>query len=108
MKFDNLSDISRKDVLGALGLAPRPREYIWPALGLFSTGVLIGAGAALMFAPKSGRKLRAEIRDEFRSRMEDLEQKLGKLGSKKDEDRDQDQDEDQSQSQERSAASAWG
>ena len=76
MNLDNLSDISRMDVLRALGLGPRVRDYIWPALGLFSTGVLLGAGAALMLAPKSGAKLRAEIRDELRSRVDELERKL--------------------------------
>jgi hypothetical protein len=77
MKLDNLTDLSRMDVLRSLGLAPRMRDYIWPALGLFTTGVLLGAGAALLLAPKSGAKLRAEIRDELRSRVDEIERKLG-------------------------------
>lgn len=77
MNLDNITDISRKDVLGALGLAPRLRDYIWPALGVFSTGVLLGAGAALLFTPKSGAKLRKEIRGEFRSWVDEVERKLG-------------------------------
>ncbi|PRQ04590.1 YtxH domain-containing protein [Enhygromyxa salina] len=77
MNLDNFTDISRSDVLRALGLGPRVRDYIWPAIGVFATGALVGAGAALLFAPKSGAKLRAEIRDEFRSQLEDIERKLG-------------------------------
>lgn len=69
MNFDNLSDISRLDILRTLGLSPRMRDYLWPAIGLFSTGVLLGAGVALMLAPKSGAKLRAEIRDEFERKL---------------------------------------
>lgn len=76
MNLDKLTGISRMDVLRALGMAPHVRDYIWPAFGLFSTGVLLGAGVALMLAPKSGAKLRADIRDELRSRIEALEQKL--------------------------------
>lgn len=81
MNMDNITDMSRMDVLRNLGLAPRVRDYIWPALGLFSTGVLLGAGAALLLAPKSGAKLRAELRDELRSRVDEIERKLGVSGS---------------------------
>jgi hypothetical protein len=78
MNLENLSDISRMDILRALGLTPRMRDYIWPAIGLFSTGALIGAGAALLLAPKSGAKLRADISHEIRSRLDDLERRLGR------------------------------
>lgn len=103
MNLDNLTDISRRDVLGALGLAPRVRDYIWPALGLFSTGVLLGAGVALMLAPKSGAKLRAEIRDEVRTKLDELERKFGGKKSKHEDD-DTDDAEQQQQQQQAQAA----
>jgi gas vesicle protein len=73
MDIENLfNNISRMDLLRTFGLAPRPRDYILPALGLFSTGVLIGAGVTLLFAPKSGRRLRKDLSEDLRSRLEDL------------------------------------
>ncbi len=36
------------------------------AAGLVCAGVVIGAGAALMFAPKSGAELRADVRQRAR------------------------------------------
>lgn len=81
MNLENLNDISRMDVLRTLGLAPRVRDYIWPAIGLFSTGALLGAGAALLLAPKSGAKLRAEVSHQVRSRLDEIERRLG-LGNK--------------------------
>jgi gas vesicle protein len=39
------------------------RDYIWPALGVFGAGVAVGAGVALLIAPKSGARLRQDISD---------------------------------------------
>lgn len=44
---------------------------VLPALVVFGTGMLIGAGVALMVAPKPGRELRA-----------DIGRKAGELGQK--------------------------
>ncbi|KIG19216.1 hypothetical protein DB30_04681 [Enhygromyxa salina] len=85
MNIDNLTDISRSDVLRALGLGPRASDYMWPALGVFASGLVLGAGAALLFAPKSGAKLRAEIRDELRTQIEEIERKLGMMKTDEDE-----------------------
>ena len=72
----DLTGLTRKDVRDALGLSPRFRDYALPALGLFSGGLILGAGVALLFAPKAGEKLRADISDEVRSRLDDIEQRL--------------------------------
>jgi len=81
---ENLTNFSRADVRELLGLAPRFRDYVFPAIGLVSAGLVIGAGTALLLAPKSGAKLRADISDEFRSRLSAIEDRLSSLGSNKD------------------------
>lgn len=52
----------------------------------FLVGAAIGAGVALLLAPKPGRELREDIRrvareaqDEFKSRRGDLEDRLGRI-----------------------------
>ena len=51
------------DVLARMGLQARKTtfDYLFPALGLFGAGICVGAGVALMLAPKSGTELRHEI-----------------------------------------------
>ena len=53
--------------LAAIGLQPRrsAADYILPALGLFSVGVLVGAGLGLLLAPKRGQELRGDLRHGF-------------------------------------------
>jgi hypothetical protein len=51
------------DMLGYMGLE-RHRSLAGtalPAIGLMAVGMLAGAGIALMFAPSSGKQLRAEL-----------------------------------------------
>lgn len=86
MNLDNLTNLSRNDVLRTLGLAPRFTDYFLPAFGIFTAGAVIGATTALMLAPKSGVKLRKQIRDEMRTRLDDLEQRIN-MGGSRDEDR---------------------
>ena len=59
---------SRKQVANALGLAPSRTVETTGAIGLFAIGVLVGAGLALVFAPKSG----SELREELSERVSDL------------------------------------
>ena len=68
MKLSDLSDLSKDDILSALGLAakPSPSERLLGTLGVFGLGVLIGAGAALLLAPKSGQGLREDLGDRLR------------------------------------------
>lgn len=59
-----MSYISKDDILAKLGLETKPSagQMIVSAIGPFGVGMLLGAGVALLFAPKSGRKLREDIR----------------------------------------------
>jgi gas vesicle protein len=68
MKLSDLSDLSKDDILSGLGLAIKPSssEKLWGTLGIFSVGLLVGAGAALLLAPKSGQGLREDLSDRFR------------------------------------------
>jgi YtxH-like protein len=60
--------MTKDDVLGALGLATRPTatSSLLGILGILGVGMLVGAGAALLLAPKSGRELRGSIGDGVR------------------------------------------
>jgi len=51
-------------ILDRVGLQRRQGAayHLWPALGVLGTGVLIGAGLGLMFAPKPGGELRRNLR----------------------------------------------
>lgn len=76
MNLENLTNMSRMDLLRSIGLAPRASDYILPALGIFAAGAVLGAGTALLLAPRSGNKLRKQIREEMRSKLGELEQLL--------------------------------
>ena len=54
---------SKKDIANAVGLEARSSGIgdRLAALGIFGTGVILGAGLALLFAPKAGREVRHEI-----------------------------------------------
>ncbi len=54
---------SREDLASAIGLESRqsPALDLLPALSLFGTGMLFGAGLALLFAPKSGQDMRRDL-----------------------------------------------
>lgn len=75
----NVRDLSKDDILGAIGLETRrtATDYILPALGVFSAGLLVGAGLGLMLAPKSGRELRGDIRERI------TERRAGRDGDKR-------------------------
>jgi gas vesicle protein len=85
MNLENLTNLSRKDVLNSLGLAPKATDYLLPAIGIFAAGAFVGATTALMFAPKSGAKLRRQIRDEMKSKLDELEERLHIGGESKSE-----------------------
>ena len=69
MKINDLRDFSKDDVLSALGLASKPStsDRLLGALSIFGVGLLVGAGAALLLAPKSGEALRTDLGDRFRN-----------------------------------------
>jgi hypothetical protein len=68
MKIDDLRDLSKDDILSAMGLASKPStsERLLGTLSIFGVGLLVGAGAALLLAPKSGEALRADLGGRFR------------------------------------------
>jgi hypothetical protein len=69
MKLESLRDLSKDDILGALGLStlPTPMEKWGGTLAWFGAGLAVGAVVALAFAPKTGRDLRHDMRNKFRS-----------------------------------------
>ena len=64
---------SRDDVLRALGLRTSQSTIadFSSVLGVFGAGLLIGAGLALLFAPKSGDELRRDLSERMSSSREE-------------------------------------
>jgi hypothetical protein len=54
--------------LAYIGLQPRRRAtaFVAPALGLLGTGLAVGAGLGMLFAPRRGTELRRDIKDKAR------------------------------------------
>ncbi len=64
------SMLDRDAMLRRLGLEERtPTGDFFTGLGLFSVGVLVGAGLGLLFAPRRGEDLRALMQDTWRNRI---------------------------------------
>ena len=68
MKFSDITQLRKDDILGAIGLASRrsTTAMVVESLAVFSVGLLVGAGVALALAPKSGRELRQDITSRIR------------------------------------------
>lgn len=58
-----VTGIEFEDVLGTLGLARR-RNHFLENLGLIAAGAVVGAGAAILFAPNSGSETRRRLGSE--------------------------------------------
>jgi hypothetical protein len=58
-----VSGIEMEDVLGTVGLSRRRNHFV-ENLGLITAGAMVGAGAALLLAPSSGRETRRRIGQE--------------------------------------------
>jgi hypothetical protein len=66
MKIDDMLNAlpSKEDIAAAVGLQTRsPAGDVLTALEIFGTGMILGAGLALLFAPKPGDELRRTIAD---------------------------------------------
>ena len=84
-------NVEWNDILGVIGLERRPSalSQALPALGLVAVSAAIGAGAALLLAPSSGRELRARLSDgldDAKHRLDDVKDRVNdklneKLGS---------------------------
>jgi hypothetical protein len=59
-----ISRLEKDDILKLFGVEERRStvDHLIPALGLFSVGLLVGAGIGLLLAPKPGRELREDLR----------------------------------------------
>jgi YtxH-like protein len=57
-----MADLNAESILGALGLQRQgSSDTLAPVVGAFVVGGLIGAGLALLLAPKSGKELRRDL-----------------------------------------------
>jgi hypothetical protein len=65
MKLADVRNLSRGDLLDALGLQVKRDAWDWvlPGVGLFAAGIAAGAVLGLMLAPRPGHALRAELVD---------------------------------------------
>lgn len=68
MNLKDVRNLDKDDLLDLLGLEkkPTPGARVGEALGTFGLGLLVGAGIALILAPKPGRELRDQIREHLR------------------------------------------
>jgi hypothetical protein len=82
MTFKNLRNLDKDEILGLLGLETKSSTASWlgGALGMFGIGLLVGAGVALMLAPKAGRDLRGDIKSRLRRAPDDLGDAVGLSG----------------------------
>ena len=77
MKLQDLRDMDKDDFLGMIGLQSK-RSFtneLLGTLGTFGIGLLVGAGVALLLAPKPGRDLRQDIRAKIRNGKSESEDK---------------------------------
>jgi len=63
MKLSDIRNISKDDLLAVMGLQTRSSAFsaVVGSVTLVGIGIIIGAGAALLVAPKTGRELREEL-----------------------------------------------
>jgi len=82
MTLKNLKNLDKDEILSMLGLETKSSTAGWLAgtLGTFGVGLLVGAGIALMLAPKPGRELREDIRERLRRAPDDLSDAVGMSG----------------------------
>jgi gas vesicle protein len=74
-----LRSLGADKVLGQLGLARRRTPLA--SLGVFATGLAVGAGLGMLFAPRSGRQTRSFMRDQLRKAGSDVKAKTVEAAS---------------------------
>jgi hypothetical protein len=68
--------VDRDAMLRTMGLEQRsPAGDFFTGLGLFSIGVLVGAGLGLMFAPSRGNEMRQRMGEKWKSRRGQYDQR---------------------------------
>jgi hypothetical protein len=79
MKLRDLTDFDKDDILGALGLQSKQSASAWAfgTFSLFGLGVLVGAGVALLLAPKPGIELRRDLGERVKTVRDQVGAKLG-------------------------------
>lgn len=85
MKLHDITNLDKNDFLGLLGLETKhPMSHrLLGTLGTFGIGLLVGAGVALLLAPKVGSELRHDLKAKLYrgcegSATEDNEASVGK------------------------------
>ena len=63
--IESIEGLELNDLLSVIGLERKPglASRLLPAIGLIAVSAAVGAGAALLLAPSSGAKLRAQLSD---------------------------------------------
>ena len=81
MNLKDLKNLDKDEILGLLGLETKQSTGSWltGTLTTFGIGMLVGAGVALMIAPKAGRELRGDIRERLRRAPDDLSEAVGSV-----------------------------
>jgi hypothetical protein len=69
MKLQDVRDLEKDDFLGLLGIESKHSftNRLLGTLGTFGVGLLVGAGVALLLAPKPGSELRHALRAKLHS-----------------------------------------
>ncbi len=68
MKLQDIKNMDKDDLLGLLGLETKHSDAnrLLGTLATFGIGLLVGAGVALLLAPKTGSELRQDLRTKLR------------------------------------------
>ena len=61
---------TREDVLRSLG--GKPADDMMSTFGIFAAGIVLGAGLAVLFAPRAGSEIREELRDRIGEKISNL------------------------------------
>jgi gas vesicle protein len=69
MKLQDIKEFTKEDALAAIGLAIKPSAGRWLAgtLSVWGLGVIVGAAAALLLAPRSGQETRDDLVDRVKT-----------------------------------------
>jgi gas vesicle protein len=84
MNLKELRNLDKEDILEMLGLESKQSTAGWLAgtLGTFGVGLLVGAGIALMLAPKPGRELREDLRERLRRAPDDVNEAVSSMSGR--------------------------